>query len=330
MAANTAINIGEQALDVPDHLVVSHSTVPPSVRMTLPTAEAHELQADDELNQPIVTSASDSLEPATMTLSTAAELGLQAHDVPTEPVAISRHTFDSKNPTKLPMEIIGGLTVRMIRRRGELTLEQRQWVFDILQSLSKIGTVTKEVEKMIQIKFILRAIMGEAEKAKAPYSFPDPFPTDAAIILAKVEDDLGFEEEIEPASTPSPPPPAASSSKKRKRKAPTPCASVSRQPIDFNNPTIAKLMRNITQSVTNGRRSLKIADRALKVESNIIGGNGLQVGDWWPYRICALNDGAHGASQAGIAGGAVSGTFSIVVSREYARIPHVVNILSST
>ena len=44
------------------------------------------------------------------------------------------------------------------------------------------------------------------------------------------------------------------------------------------------------------------------------GHNGLEVGDWWPQRICALRDGAHGAIQGGIAGSFLTGAFSIVVS----------------
>lgn len=37
-----------------------------------------------------------------------------------------------------------------------------------------------------------------------------------------------------------------------------------------------------------------------KINSSIYGHNGLNVGSWWPFQICALRDGAHGFPVAGI------------------------------
>ncbi|CCX31285.1 Similar to Histone-lysine N-methyltransferase, H3 lysine-9 specific SUVH5; acc. no. O82175 [Pyronema omphalodes CBS 100304] len=46
----------------------------------------------------------------------------------------------------------------------------------------------------------------------------------------------------------------------------------------------------------------------------VYGHNGLTVGDWWPYQLCLLRDGAHGSSQGGISGDKDLGAYSIVVS----------------
>lgn len=53
-----------------------------------------------------------------------------------------------------------------------------------------------------------------------------------------------------------------------------------------------------------------------KKGSDIFGHNDLTVGQWWPYQICALRDGAHGSFQGGIYGRDQVGTFSIVTSAE--------------
>lgn len=50
-----------------------------------------------------------------------------------------------------------------------------------------------------------------------------------------------------------------------------------------------------------------------KRSANVPGSNHLQNGQWWPLRICALRDGAHGAIEAGISGQAGSGAYSIVL-----------------
>jgi hypothetical protein len=51
----------------------------------------------------------------------------------------------------------------------------------------------------------------------------------------------------------------------------------------------------------------------LKRSANVPGSNHLMNGQWWPMRICALRDGAHGAIEAGISGQADSGAYSIVL-----------------
>ena len=48
--------------------------------------------------------------------------------------------------------------------------------------------------------------------------------------------------------------------------------------------------------------------------SQYIGSGMLVVGDWWPFQICCVRDGAHGEMEAGISGDFVNGAFSIVMS----------------
>ncbi len=52
-----------------------------------------------------------------------------------------------------------------------------------------------------------------------------------------------------------------------------------------------------------------------KKPANVFGHNGIVNGQWWPLRVCAIRDGAHGALEAGIYGesGKEKGAYSIVV-----------------
>jgi hypothetical protein len=36
-----------------------------------------------------------------------------------------------------------------------------------------------------------------------------------------------------------------------------------------------------------------------KRSADVFGNNGLSVGDWWPYQLCALRDGVHDSRQTG-------------------------------
>lgn len=51
-----------------------------------------------------------------------------------------------------------------------------------------------------------------------------------------------------------------------------------------------------------------------KKSANAFGNNGLVNGQWWPSRLCALRDGAHGEQEAGIHGQSGVGAYAVVVS----------------
>lgn len=83
------------------------------------------------------------------------------------------------------------------------------------------------------------------------------------------------------------------------------------------SPRMAHMMRGI--DLVQGKRSVVHRidpDYKERRRANVWGHNGLQVGDWWPYQICALRDGAHGSKQGGIYGNLKDGAFSIVSAPE--------------
>jgi hypothetical protein len=55
-------------------------------------------------------------------------------------------------------------------------------------------------------------------------------------------------------------------------------------------------------------------DYSMKKSPNVFGANNLTNGQWWPSRVCALRDGAHGEQEAGIYGQTGIGAYSIVVA----------------
>ena len=234
--------------------------------------------------------------------------------VPSNPNAILTFHFYPEIGRHEPQAIIGRFIVQLMRPRL-LTTNERQIVFNILKALSQVHPFTRAAEEMLQIKFMLAAILGVWPKASRPYEFPIVFQEAAAAILAKVDEDLDFEEVVDeapPAPTSSHP---TSTSQKRKRTDGSTSSSRSsaRERPNIHSPGFRGIMRGIVVS-DEGPVSYKLEDKSLRVPANVFGHNGLQVGDWWPKWICALRDGAHGHTQGGIYSQLNVGAFSIVVS----------------
>ena len=233
--------------------------------------------------------------------------------VPSSPNGILTFPFYPDIGRREPQEIIGRLIVQLMKPERHLHENERQIVFNILKALSQVETFTRAAEVLLQVKFILTAVLGEWPKATRPYEFPEVFQQAAAAILAKVEADLDIEEVVD--ETPPTPtsPVSATTGKKRKKKAANPNRSAVRELPDIHSSSYKGIMRGIVIS-NEGNASYKLADRSMRVPANVFGHNGLQVGDWWPKWICALRDGAHGRTQGGIYSRLGVGAFSIVVS----------------
>lgn len=75
------------------------------------------------------------------------------------------------------------------------------------------------------------------------------------------------------------------------------------------------LLRGIkTTMCAEKNKSYALDDRyPFRTSANYIGAGDLINGQWWPRRICALRDGAHGACEAGIHGETGKGAYSIIV-----------------
>ena len=252
------------------------------------------------------------------------DLGVaDTQEVPSTITGFQKYRFHSSQPQSGPAGFIGFITQRLVRTRKELEVEfpgVQQAVFNVILAIDKLVRLEKfshSDEKSLNIRYILETIMGENDRAKGPYSFPAPLQFDAANVLEAVNKRLPAIEEITSGiAPPAAPGPSNSSTstprvrahKKRRTNDPQrPLPSISAQ-------TVSNVLRGIVDAGTMGRRSYRLADKTTARDCNVVGDNGIAVGTWWPYRICALRDGAHGATMAGIAGSIKDGAYSIVVS----------------
>ena len=274
--------------------------------MNMPAEEQDGItQSDDETHGEI------------LTLPKASAIGLEDRDLPTTAEAINDPKRLNAQPKMTWGKTVLNCVMQLRKKNPErpLSTEQKQNVFDILKSIEQLEIIPPDREE--GFKFILNAIMGETRRIKEPYSFPDPFPECADIVMKRVARLLHYEAPLsDETTTPSPPTTPVVAAKKRKRSAPSVSQSTQGSTLNIDDPEVQKVMFNITRGQKTGRKTYKIADPSKAVPHNVWGNNGLKVGSWFPYRLNALQAGAHGSAQGGIAGGAQEGAKSIVVGGE--------------
>ena len=182
------------------------------------------------------------------------------------------------------------------RPASTLSSEDRATLKRVLDDIESLPSITPAIEKQLILKERLRLIIGNSENPRLvyPYRFPDPFPDRARSIYNRY-DMMNWGEQPQQAGPTCPP---------------------TNHPI-FGD---AGIMRGILIRADAKRKSYYVREDYPKRNSNIIGENGLLVGDWWPFQLCALRDGAHGSPMSGIAGTEKSYAYSIVISGKYADL----------
>ena len=261
------------------------------------------------------------------TMSEAEKMGLEPIDLPKEPDKIQTFPFDLKAPTMKPHAILGMKTVRIIREKRELDSKEYQMIGNILKAISSIKTFTADNVTALQSRFIMNCVLGEAPNTRGPYEFPKSFRDVAVANLARMDQEVEVIEVPEESPSTSAATSPTETSSKRPRDGTLSRRSSVRQQPDLADPVYRSIMWNIT--VTDGRtRKYTLTNKSAAIACNNFGHNGLTVGQWFPFRICALNAGAHGATQAGIAGSEKIGAFSVVVSSESLKcLPCIVSTL---
>ncbi|KAL9100123.1 MAG: hypothetical protein Q9163_004466 [Psora crenata] len=215
-------------------------------------------------------------------------------------------------------QVVARCTLQMIKSGEEISARNVQNISKILQSLNSLGQITADFEKSQRIRPLLLSILGETPRPTRPYEYPEHLQQSAATILARLDAVLAAEQDLQCTGSMSPESSLALSRPSKRRRISQPTIS---PPILFDDARVKDVMRGIIISDA-GRRTYRLDPdfRPPPRDSNVIGHNGLEVGQWWPLRVCAIRDGAHGAMIAGIAGGSNTGAFSIVVSSEYADL----------
>lgn len=225
-------------------------------------------------------------------------------------------TFDSENKNKGPHKIIGTLTVNLQKPGHRLTNNDHDIVMNMMKALSNICihpfTGDKGSKREFElVDWVLLTLMGNCPMAKRPYAFPDDIQEQANIVTLML-DDLprpGTPVPVTPPASTSPMPTSHHTGPLEKR-------SVRHRRPFGDDPFTTTLMCNIslTGDRGDGPRAYAIRDPSQKRPANVVGHNGISIGQWWPFRVCMIRDGAHGASQGGIDGGEKSGAYAIVVA----------------
>ena len=259
----------------------------------------------------------DTAKPVELRLATAADLGLEEEDVPSDIQEFERFAFDSREPKKHPQHIVALCTVRMYNGKRSITHPEKQNIFNILKSLNALPTLTS-IDSNLNIRGMLSNILGETSRPTKPYEYPEPLQRNAAIVRERFDSETASE-----AAQSTSPEPTSASSNVKKRRRPSELRPQTQRPLAIEDPTFKHVMRGIV--ISDGNRRVYQLDwdtRPPPRDCDIVGHNGLIVGQWWPLRACVRRDGAHGAIMAGIAGGAATGAYSIVISSQFLYFLH--------
>lgn len=182
------------------------------------------------------------------------------------------------------------------RPASTLSYEDCATLKQVLDDIESLPSMTPAIEKRHVLKERLRLVIGNSDNPRLiyPYRFPDLFPDRARSIYNRF-DMMNWGEQPQQAGPTLPP---------------------------TNHPAFgdAGIMRGILIKADAKRKSYYVRKDYPKRNCNIIGENGLLVGDWWPFQICALRDDAHGSLMSGIAGTGKTYAYSIVISGNYADL----------
>ena len=258
----------------------------------------------------------DAANELTSILADATLIGLENRAVPSSFQALLNWHPDPEYKT-LDITFIIRRYMVDLKKKKELGTIKRQAVYDFLKSVSLLQDFDTTRARQSGIEMLLKGVTGEAA-LNLPFEFPDPFPALAAHVLGIIESNSGYEEvvaaeDVAPATNP-----------KKRKHGKEPTSRVVETPVvSMNDPAvraeIGAILDNVQRSGENGR-NWKISDKTLITSSKRFGHNGLRIGQCWPFRVCALRDGAHGIGQAGIAGDQKDGARSIVISGEFLSV----------
>lgn len=255
--------------------------------------------------------------------ATAGELGVEDEDVPTIAAGIRRHNFLPAVSGRTVGMVVGNCTREMAKEQRPIRQDEKQAVFSILKAFNSITPLTASISEEFRLDGLLRLILGETGFECKPFEYPEPLQRNALILSTRLGAEVEAAADGASAASLSPESSSSTSSNARDSKRSrtsgsspqsTGISSVSGH-LDLDDPLLKNAMRGIVFSGSQ-RRSYRLDpnDSTHVRNCNIFGDNGLEVGQWWPLRVCALRDGAHGAIQGGIAGNARHGAFSVVVS----------------
>lgn len=253
-------------------------------------------------------------------LTSAELLGLSDSDnLPSTASEFQKCQFHDKQAGRTPVYFIQYVTQRLVRFQRQLEDEcpgAEQATYNIIRSINMLEqseTFSFADYKMLNIEFILKTVKGECPGAKGPYSYPQPLQSDATAVLEAAKRHIPAAQGVPPEADVAGNGPLFTVRTHKRRRTNEP--QQQQQPLVVSSQDMTTTIRGLVFSDPDaGRRTWSLDKAATARNCNVVGHNGIAIGTWWPYRICALRDGAHGATMAGIAGSVSDGAYSIVVS----------------
>ncbi|CAK1366405.1 E3 ubiquitin-protein ligase ORTHRUS 1 [Cercospora beticola] len=202
----------------------------------------------------------------------------------------------------------------------------------ILEAFEQDKTMTPEFKQSCQIDKLLRLICGDAR-----YHFPQQYVERAKALnehfeamnwggLAEIEDEELSSDEGDTSDSDSAGPSERAPKRRKMSVARTKHVKASgtgrivQPPVDHPIWGTGGIMHGVAlriQSDGSLSKCLNPLYEGEKKDPKVHSHNGIPVGQWYPNRLAALFAGAHGASQAGIAGSNGTGAYSVVVSGFY-------------
>ena len=218
---------------------------------------------------------------------------MEEEKVPNTMPTIKSFGFLKSDPKCPHWRVVAKCTQQMASRQRSINAEENQAVFSILMAFNSLATISADINEKLSISRILRNILGETSIVVKPYEYPEPLQRNAAMILERVEIELAAEIDLEAELIESTKP-KSTQSLKRRRKSPTQPSANELPQLRFEDPDLKHVMRGIV--ISGKSRRTYLLDRTYTPrDCHVTGHNGLEVGDWWPLRVCALRDGAYGA-----------------------------------
>ena len=240
---------------------------------------------------------------------------MEDEEVPNSIALIKSTGFLKSIPSRQHRLVVAACTQQMSRHQRSINPEEQQAIYNLLKSFNSLGAFSNEMVKALDIRNILLNLLGETRIIVKPYEYPEPLQRNASILLERLDTEIAVEAEMHQSKLSPEPGPTQAPKRRRKSKIQSPALEISRLSLEDSGSHFKDIMRGIV--IAGGARRTYLLDRNYRPEPRdcrVVGHNGLVVGDWWPLRICALRDGAHGAMQAGIAGSSQIGAYSVVVS----------------
>ncbi|KAK4501722.1 hypothetical protein PRZ48_007531 [Zasmidium cellare] len=246
---------------------------------------------------------------------------------PTELAARVQFILNERKQVIQPLAQQGRKAGKVLDQQAEPHKTLFERLDSLLKWLDNTVEMSPELKKDTQLDTALKVVLNDS------FNFPDKFKTKATALLEKWESEhwggpapavVDSPQQNGNASEGEGDEDESGNSRKRRRLSQATPSSKSNgvvMKVPYDHPIWGKqgIMHGIALKKSENGRKSKVLDPKYKNRqrnAKVYGHNEITVGRWFPFQLCAVFHGAHGAAQAGITIGPV-GAYSIIVAGHY-------------